>query len=132
MNSGYVYVLWLREDFNKKESYHIFVFGFGNCNCDLSCSYNNPTIVSALPALLSMAACPLMCTVIGGIMWFLRRSSTSNSHDKQIATNPKEVAPWYDQEMLQHTNSNQNGNLELLGTTELVTGNKNSKNKNIE
>jgi hypothetical protein len=82
---------------------------------------NNPTIASALPALLSLAACPLMCAVIGGIMWFSRRSSTINkgnshsSHDSyntQIATNTKEVSPWRSQEMLQHTNRNQNENLE--------------------
>jgi hypothetical protein len=98
---------------------------------------NDPTVATALPVLLSLAACPLMCAVMGGIVWFSCRSSTSikgnslNSHNTQIATDPKEVAPRANQETIQHTNRNQNENLELLGTTELP-GNKNSKNKNIE
>jgi hypothetical protein len=95
---------------------------------------NNPAISSALPVLLSLAACPLMCAVLGGIMWFSRRSSTrnkGNSHNTQIATNSRDIAPYHDQETLQHTNKNQNENLKLLGTTDLST-NKNSKNKNIE
>jgi hypothetical protein len=98
---------------------------------------NNPTITSAILALLSLAACPLMCAVIGGAMWFSRYSSTSNnvnshnSHNTQIATNSKEVQSCPNQEMLQHTNRIQNENLELLGTPELPI-NKNSKNKNIE
>jgi hypothetical protein len=89
---------------------------------------NNPAIASALPVLLSLAACPLMCAVLGGIMWFSRHSSTSNkgnSHNIQIATNTRDIAPYHDQETLQHTNKNQNGNYPL-------SSNKNSKNKNIE
>lgn len=61
---------------------------------------NNPAIASALPALLSFAACPLMCAVMGGIMWFSRHSSTSNkgnSHNRQIATNTKDTDPCHDQ-----------------------------------
>jgi hypothetical protein len=85
-------------------------------------STSNPAIASALPVLLSLAACPLMCAVIGGIMWFSRRSSTSNegnSHNSQSAINTNDIAPLHDQGTLQHTNKNQNENLELLGTTEL-------------
>lgn len=95
---------------------------------------NNPAIASALSALLSLAVCPLMCAVMGGIMWFSRRSSTSNkgnSRNTQIATNTKDIAPSHGQETLQYKNKNQSENLELLGTTELPS-NKNSKNKNIE
>jgi hypothetical protein len=64
-------------------------------------STNNPAIASALPVLLSLAACPLMCAVIGGIMWFSRRPSTKdkgNSHNTQIASNTKEVSLWGNQE----------------------------------
>jgi hypothetical protein len=95
---------------------------------------NNPAIASALPALLSLAACPFMCAIMGGIMWFSRRSSTSNkgnNHNTQIATNTKDIALCHDQVTLQHTNKTQSENLELLRTTELP-GNKNSKNKNVE
>lgn len=94
---------------------------------------NNPAIASALPALLSLAACPLMCAVIGGIMWFSRRSSTRNKGNSrtQIASNTNEAAPWCNQEMLQHINKNQSENLDLLGNTGLPL-NKNSKNENIE
>jgi hypothetical protein len=98
---------------------------------------NNPTITSAILALLSLAACPLMCAVIGGVMWFSRHSSTNNkvnshnSHNTQIAANTKDVAPWRNQEMLQHTNRNQNENIGVLGATELP-GNNNIKNRNIE
>jgi hypothetical protein len=55
---------------------------------------NNPAIAAALPALLSLGACPLMCAIVGGLMWFSRRSSTrkdncEGNHDRnaQIATN---------------------------------------------
>jgi hypothetical protein len=95
---------------------------------------NNPAIASVLPAFLSLAACPLMCAVMGGIMWFSRRSSTSdkgNSHDTHTAANTKDIAPCQGQKTLQHTNKNQNENLELLKTTELPS-NSSGKNKNIE
>jgi hypothetical protein len=68
---------------------------------------NNPAIASALPPLLSLAVCPLMCAVMGGLMWFSRRSSASdrgNSRDTQIATNTKDLAPCQGQEILQDTN----------------------------
>src|SRR5215207_11180962 len=43
---------------------------------------NNPAMVSAIPVLLSFAACPLMCAFVGGLMWFSHRSSTINDKHK--------------------------------------------------
>lgn len=97
---------------------------------------NNPAIAAALPALLSFATCPLMCAAVGGLMWFSHRSSTSNdnhkgnSHSTPMATNTKEEVPCCNQEILQHTNRNQNENLELTRTIELPSS-KNNKNKDV-
>lgn len=44
---------------------------------------NNPAIAAALPALLSLGACPLMCAIVGGLMWFSRRSSTRKDNYKE-------------------------------------------------
>lgn len=81
---------------------------------------NNPAIAAALPALLSLGVCPVMCAVVGGLMWFSRRSSkrndnskVSHDHNTPIATNTKDEVPWHNQEILQHTNKNQNENLQL-------------------
>ena len=98
-----------------------------------------PALAATLPALLPFAACPLMCVAVGGLMWFSRRSSISNdnhkgSHDIPMATNIKEgeASSCCNQEILQHTNKNQNENLELTRTTEpLSSKTNNNKNKDV-
>ena len=81
---------------------------------------NNPTIAAALPALLSLSVCPVMCAVVGGLMWFSSRFSTGNDkhkgsrgHNMPLAINTKDEAPWRNQHRLRHTNRNRNENPEL-------------------
>jgi len=46
---------------------------------------NNPAVAAAIPALLSFAACPAMCVVVGGIMWFSSRfSRNKNKYNNNI------------------------------------------------
>ena len=97
---------------------------------------NNPAMAAAIPVLLSFAACPLMCAVVEGLMWFSHRSSTSNdkhkgsSHSRPIDINAK-APPCSNQEILQCTNKNYNENLELARITEM-SNSKDNKGNAIE
>jgi len=97
---------------------------------------NNPAIAAALPALVAFAACPLMCAAIGSLMWFSRRSSTSNdshkgNHSKTIPTDTKEEVSCCGQEILQRINKNQNEDLEATARIFKVTNNKNNKSNDV-
>jgi hypothetical protein len=48
---------------------------------------NNPAIATALPAVLTFAACPLMCGVMAGVMWLSRRSSRTKNKNKYYNNN---------------------------------------------
>lgn len=78
---------------------------------------NNPAIAAALPALLSLGVCPLMCAVVGGLMWISRRSSISNNmhthdnHDESIDTCETKNSTFLARRFFQRINKN----LELQG-----------------
>lgn len=43
---------------------------------------SNPAIAATIPALLPLAACPVMCVGMGGIMWFMNRLSKNKNKNK--------------------------------------------------
>jgi hypothetical protein len=43
---------------------------------------SNPAVAATIPALLSVAACPVMCVAMGGVMWFMSRFSKNKNKDK--------------------------------------------------
>src|SRR5712692_4681569 len=45
---------------------------------------HNPAIAATMPALLSLAACPAMCVVMGGAFWLVRRFSGKNRNKHQL------------------------------------------------
>jgi hypothetical protein len=45
---------------------------------------NNPALVASLPAILSLAACPIMCVGIGGAMVFMNRFSKNKNKNQNI------------------------------------------------
>ncbi len=50
---------------------------------------NNPAIVASIPLILSFAACPLMCVVMGAFMVIMNRSKKRKEVTRESA-NPKE------------------------------------------
>ncbi|MGH9984968.1 MAG: hypothetical protein ACRD8W_13545 [Nitrososphaeraceae archaeon] len=44
---------------------------------------NNPAIAAAVPALAAFAICPVMCAVMGGLMWVISRSSKSKGKEQK-------------------------------------------------
>jgi hypothetical protein len=45
---------------------------------------SNPAIAATIPALLSVAACPVMCIAMGGVMWFMNRLSKNKNKDNHM------------------------------------------------
>jgi len=39
----------------------------------ISTTMNNPVLNVAVPAILTFALCPIMCAVMGGVIWFVGR-----------------------------------------------------------
>ena len=44
---------------------------------------NNTAIAAALPALAAFAICPVMCAVMGGLMWMMNRSSKYSGKEQR-------------------------------------------------
>jgi hypothetical protein len=51
---------------------------------------HNPAISATMLALLSLAACPAMCVVMGGAYWLVRRLSGKNRNKDQILKSKEE------------------------------------------
>jgi hypothetical protein len=45
---------------------------------------SNPAVAATIPAILSFAACPVMCVAMGGAMWFVNRFSKNKNKDNQM------------------------------------------------
>jgi hypothetical protein len=45
---------------------------------------SNPAVAATIPAILSFAACPVMCIAMGGVMWFVSRFSKNKNNDNQM------------------------------------------------
>lgn len=43
---------------------------------------NNPAIAATMPALAAFAICPVMCAVMGGLMWMMNRSSKNKGKEQ--------------------------------------------------
>lgn len=53
---------------------------------------HNPGIAATIPALLSVAACPIMCVGMCGVFWVAHRlSGKSNNENESQIPNPKKV-----------------------------------------
>jgi hypothetical protein len=44
---------------------------------------NNTAIAAGLPALAAFAICPVMCSVMGGLMWMMNRSSKYSGKEQR-------------------------------------------------
>lgn len=49
---------------------------------------NNPVFAASIPLILSFAACPLMCVVMGGFMWIMNRNKKKNNITKEKKADP--------------------------------------------
>jgi hypothetical protein len=56
-------------------------------------STDNPTIAAAVPALTAFAICPVMCAAIGGLMWFMSRSSKNKDKTEKDVIKNKGMSP---------------------------------------
>jgi hypothetical protein len=45
-------------------------------------STNNPAVAAVVPALTAFAICPVMCAVVGGLIWFMNHSAKNNNKNK--------------------------------------------------
>jgi hypothetical protein len=52
---------------------------------------NNPAVAAAIPTVLILGACPLMCAAMGGAMWFGQR--LSKNKNKHISEHLQRSAP---------------------------------------
>jgi hypothetical protein len=57
---------------------------------------NNPAVAAAIPTVLILGACPLMCAAMGGAMWFSQR--LSKNKNKNISERLQRSAPDWGQE----------------------------------
>lgn len=51
---------------------------------------NNPVFAASIPLILSFAACPLMCVVMGGFMWIKSRNKKNSNVIKEKRVVPSE------------------------------------------
>lgn len=65
----------------------VMTLGIGAIAYFIFITPSNPTIVSSLPLILSFAACPIMCAVMGGLMVIINRSNKKDELEK-VKVNP--------------------------------------------
>lgn len=53
------------------------VIGIGAITYIIFSSTNNPTIAATIPMILSFAFCPLMCVVMGVVMWIVNKTKNN-------------------------------------------------------
>lgn len=63
--------------------------GIGAATYFIFATTNNPAIAASIPLIMSFAACPLMCVIMGGLMVVMNRSKKRKEVTKERA-NPKE------------------------------------------
>ena len=66
------------------------VIGIGVITYFVFSATNNPAFAASIPLIMSFAACPLMCVVMGGSMWLMNRYKKKNKLTKQTKLNPIE------------------------------------------
>jgi hypothetical protein len=53
---------------------------------------NNPAIAATVPALAAFAICPVMCAVMGGLMWMMNRSSKNKGKEQRHLLKDEEMS----------------------------------------
>jgi hypothetical protein len=67
---------------------------------------NNPALAASVPAIFSLAACPIMCVGIGGAMVFMNRfSKNKNKNHSSDLKKGVSSAPHLDVDRIMGTNS---------------------------
>ena len=66
------------------------VIGIGVIMYFVFSATNNPVFAASIPLIMTFAACPLMCAVMGGSMWLMNRYKKKNKLPKETKLNPIE------------------------------------------
>jgi hypothetical protein len=53
---------------------------------------NNPAVAAAVPALAAFAMCPAICAAVGGLIWFMNRSSKDNGKEAKFVQKDQEMS----------------------------------------
>jgi hypothetical protein len=53
---------------------------------------NNPAVAAAVPALATFAMCPVMCAAMGGLIWFMNRSSKDKDKEAKFVQKDQEMS----------------------------------------
>lgn len=53
---------------------------------------NNPAVAAAVPALAAFAICPAMCAAMGGLIWFMNRSSKDKDKEAKFVQKDQEMS----------------------------------------
>jgi protein-S-isoprenylcysteine O-methyltransferase Ste14 len=67
----------------------VMTLGIGAVAYFIFITPSNPTMGSSLPLILSFAACPIMCAVMGGLMVIMNRIKKKNEVAK-VKVNPRQ------------------------------------------
>jgi hypothetical protein len=76
---------------------------------------NNPAIAATVPALAAFAICPVMCAVIGGLIWMMNRFSKNKGKELRHLLKDEEMSS-----CCSDTNVDQSANYKIQQQQELT------------